>query len=66
MDAGLNSMMAVQLRTILSNEMSVNLPTTLLFDYPTISALTDYIGSSIAQEAGASPRTPPHENEAAL
>jgi acyl carrier protein len=59
MDSGLNSMMAVQLRAVLSKEVSMKLPATLLFDYPTISALTTFINSGIENEATASPSAPP-------
>jgi acyl carrier protein len=50
MDAGLNSMMAVQFRATIQKEVSMNLPATLLFDCPTVSALMALMDSSTEQE----------------
>jgi acyl carrier protein len=49
MDAGMNSMMAVQLRQDLSKHLCLPLPSTLAFDYPTIRAITAFIASFSAQ-----------------
>ena len=46
MEAGLDSLGAVELRNQLATEFaSQNLPATLTFDYPTISALARYLAS---------------------
>jgi acyl transferase domain-containing protein/acyl carrier protein len=42
-DLGLDSLLAVELRNTLSKALGVSLPATLLFDYPSIEALTDYL-----------------------
>lgn len=42
-DVGLDSLMAVELRNALTRSMGRSLPATLLFDYPTLDALTDYL-----------------------
>jgi acyl carrier protein len=43
-EAGLDSLMAVELRNILVRSTGAPLPATLLFDCPTIDALADYLG----------------------
>lgn len=40
---GLDSLMAVQLRNILSDTSGLALPATVIFDHPTIAALTDFL-----------------------
>jgi acyl carrier protein len=42
-EIGLDSLMAVELRNALSNSVRASLPATLLFDYPTLEALADYL-----------------------
>jgi acyl carrier protein len=44
-DMGLDSLMAVELRNLLSTSLALtrNLPATLVFDYPTVMALTHYL-----------------------
>jgi acyl carrier protein len=43
MDIGMDSLLAVEFRTRLTSELAVPLHTTLVFDYPTIGAISDYI-----------------------
>jgi acyl carrier protein len=42
-DLGLDSLLAVELRNTLATALGKPLPATLLFDYPSIDALTDYL-----------------------
>ena len=42
-DLGLDSLLAVELRNKLGKALALSLPSTLLFDYPSIEALTDYL-----------------------
>ncbi len=48
-ELGLDSLMAVELRNMLSDSLSLerNLPATLVFDYPTINALTDFLAQDV-------------------
>jgi acyl transferase domain-containing protein/nucleoside-diphosphate-sugar epimerase len=42
-DYGLDSLMAVELRNLLARSLATALPATLLFDHPTLNALTQYM-----------------------
>jgi NADPH:quinone reductase-like Zn-dependent oxidoreductase len=46
-ELGLDSLMALELRNVLSRGINQELPATLLFDHPTIAALADYLGRAI-------------------
>lgn len=46
-DLGLDSLTAVELKNRLSSILSCSLSTTLLFDYPTLEALTDHLCSTL-------------------
>ncbi|MCC5609394.1 beta-ketoacyl reductase [Nostoc sp. CHAB 5834] len=43
LDLGMDSLMAVELKNRLESTLSCSLPSTLVFDYPTIEALVDYL-----------------------
>ncbi|WXB20299.1 SDR family NAD(P)-dependent oxidoreductase [Pendulispora albinea] len=50
-DAGLDSLMAVELRNRLQNAVGVPLPPTLVFEHPTVEALSDFLlDSAFADE----------------
>jgi acyl carrier protein len=50
-DIGLDSLMAVELRNALTRSIGQPLPATLLFDYPTLDALTDHLARTLGLEA---------------
>ena len=45
MEAGLDSLGAVELRAALSAAFGVELPATLIFDYPSVSALSRHLAT---------------------
>jgi acyl carrier protein len=47
MAAGLDSLGAVELRNALEGALGLSLPGTLVFDYPTLSAMTTYLSSKL-------------------
>jgi 3-oxoacyl-(acyl-carrier-protein) synthase/acyl carrier protein/D-arabinose 1-dehydrogenase-like Zn-dependent alcohol dehydrogenase len=49
--AGLDSLGAVELKNALEGRIGLQLPGTLVFDYPTVSALTEHLHSQIPDEA---------------
>lgn len=55
-DAGLDSLMAVELRNVLTRSLATPLPATLLFDYPSLDALTEFLMAALdlAPAAGVS------------
>ncbi|CAM2068431.1 Type I polyketide synthase [Sulfidibacter corallicola] len=55
-ELGLDSLMAVEIRNRLSKLAPSGLPTTLLFDYPTLSALGDYMMTHVTPAASAPAR----------
>ncbi|HEY3886321.1 MAG TPA: SDR family NAD(P)-dependent oxidoreductase [Vicinamibacterales bacterium] len=53
-EIGLDSLMAVEIRNTLAEDLGRALPATLLFDYPTIDALAGYLEvTTCAEDAGA-------------
>jgi polyketide synthase 12/myxalamid-type polyketide synthase MxaB len=48
-EMGLDSLLAVELRNTLGSALGKSLPATLLFDYPTIATLTDYLMSDVLE-----------------
>eukprot|EP00775_Hariotina_reticulata_P014515 gene14515-14642_t len=51
MAAGLDSLGTVELRNALESRLGLRLPPTLIFDFPTVVALTEFVGSRIAAAA---------------
>ena len=47
MTAGLDSLAMVEVRNALQTSLNLQLPSTLLFDYPTTAAITDYIQAQL-------------------
>jgi acyl transferase domain-containing protein/acyl carrier protein len=57
-DLGMESLMAVELRNRLAAALACPLPTTLLFDYPTLEALVDHLCTLVpGLELAATPET---------
>jgi hypothetical protein len=57
-EVGLDSLMAVELRNLLGASVGRTLPATLLFDHPTIDALTSHLLTQLMGSAAASPSSP--------
>lgn len=53
MDAGLDSLGAVELRSALSQACGAELPVSLTFDYPTVAALSQYLAGITGQQSDA-------------
>jgi hypothetical protein len=50
MDCGLDSLGAVEFRSSLEAHLSVQLPPTLVFDYPSLSAIVGYLDDTLAAQ----------------
>jgi acyl carrier protein len=46
-DFGLDSLLAVELRGLIGSAFAITLPATIMFDYPTIESLSDYLGREV-------------------
>lgn len=53
MAAGLDSLGAVELQSSLERQLGLKLPSTLVFDYPTVAALTEFLTGKLSQVAPA-------------
>jgi len=53
MDAGLDSIGGSELQKSIEDEFSIELPPTAAFDYPSVSALSDYVASQMGGDDGA-------------
>ena len=66
-DAGLDSLMAIELRNSLATGLGRTLRSTIIFDYPTIDALVDYLMEELKFEdaalKSAHPKPPPEEGK---
>src|SRR5579875_2715681 len=54
-EAGMDSLMAVDLQKHLQKSLGCTFPTTVIFDYPTIESLVDYLAHHILKLNGSSP-----------
>ena len=48
--AGVDSLAAVELRNSLSTMFAISLPATLIFDYPTIAAISSFVRETLLQK----------------
>lgn len=65
MDAGLDSLGAVEFRSNLESKFSLQLPPTLVFDFPTLSAIVGYLDSTLAGQQSEQGPTVPSTSAAA-
>ena len=65
-EAGLDSLMAVELRNALARSVGASLPATLLFDHPSLGALTAYLMTTLGLAASGSAEPSAHADVAAL
>jgi NADPH:quinone reductase-like Zn-dependent oxidoreductase/SAM-dependent methyltransferase len=65
-ELGLDSLMAVELRTRIARGLGAErpLPATLLFDYPTIAELAEYLRRELLPEKAPAPAAPPPQDDA--
>lgn len=59
MDSGLDSLGAVEFRSSLEARLSLQLPPTLVFDYPSLSAIVGYLDDTLAAQQGSSSSASP-------
>jgi acyl carrier protein len=62
-EIGLDSLMAVELRNVLGSMLGKPLPATIIFDYPTIDALTDFLSTTIPLDMSAAVEAAEPEQE---
>ena len=55
MEAGLDSLGTVELRSALAARFGTEMPATLTFDHPSITALAAYVSASLPKAAGPRP-----------
>ncbi|MBE7247998.1 MAG: acyl carrier protein, partial [Actinomycetospora chiangmaiensis] len=65
-EIGLDSLLAVELRNALGTVFGRALPATLLFDYPTLDALTTYVLAELVHDAPPAPASAPAPPRAAI
>lgn len=61
LEAGLDSLAAVELRNSLSKDFRLDLPSTAIFDYPTVKALAQYVASQLPDPANTETTAATHQ-----
>ncbi|MCG5242608.1 amino acid adenylation domain-containing protein [Azospirillum doebereinerae] len=54
-ELGLDSLMALRMRNAIEGELAVSLPSTILFDHPTIAGLCEALGDAVKSDAPEQP-----------
>lgn len=55
LEAGLDSLGAVEMRNELGNAFAITMPATVVFDYPSIASMTTFIASALSPAADSNP-----------
>ena len=58
-DLGMDSLLAIELRSRLQKAVEAKLPATLVFDYPSVEAITTYLANDILKLTGDTPEAQP-------
>jgi hypothetical protein len=67
-ELGLDSLLAVELRNVISNGLGLprRLPATLLFDYPSVAAIADYLARELLPAENEVPSAAARDSQAEL
>ncbi|MEM9977314.1 MAG: beta-ketoacyl reductase, partial [Cyanobacteria bacterium P01_D01_bin.2] len=60
-DLGMDSLTALELKNNLQTNLGISLPNTLVFDYPNVAALLEYLAVQLLEAAGAAEVSTDHE-----
>ncbi len=66
MSAGLDSLGSVEFSNVLAQKLSVAMPGTLVFDYPSVSAVTDFLAAQMAKNVSSSETVESEEEDAGI
>jgi len=64
-DMGMDSLLALDLKNRLQDDLGLSLPSTLTLEYPTVMGLAEYLNQQIFQSSGRTPTAPPEQNTVA-